>query len=483
MWVHSFISHSKKVFLFLAVIIGITSLMNYLYVDDTDEFARYMLHDFYEQKENIDRIYLGSSHVFCDIDPLILDEINEDNNYNLATGNQQLIGSYYLLREADKKHDISHAYIDLYYACMTEGIGNIHDYNELPRSWLILNQMKPSINKFSYMVNLSEPRYYYLSFLPFIRYKEQLFQMDYVAGIMNAKRTETWKNYQYYHIREREGEQFVVKNAEKGFISNYATPESGRFYEEMPEMPLKEEPITEEVLEYFVKIIDYCEVRDIALTWIGCPISDFQLVGNGGYDNYVDQLKELSVQYDIPYYDFNLCKKEYLDLSSDQYWSDKGHLNTVGAKVFTQFLGEFLKAEENGDTIYADCFHDSYEEKISAAEEDIFGIEIVVSDEYEKFLSSIEPERWEEYVIYKIHPITNAEEGNVEIHVCQIPRREENESDFGRKDYTAEEEMKVVLEGNDGYAIVGIEEQGSLYIETKLKGALETKNWAEIELN
>lgn len=482
MWVHLFILHSKKIFLFLAVIIGITALMNYLYVDDTDDFSRYMLHDFYEQEENIDRIYIGSSHVFCGIDPLILDEINEDNNYNLATGNQQLIGSYYLLREADKKHDISHAYIDLYYNCMTEGMGNIHNYNEFPYSWSIINQMKPSLNKFSYMINLSEPRYYYLAFLPFIRYKEQLFQMDYAAGIVNAKRTETWKNYQYYHIRQIEGKQFVMKNAEKGFLSNYATPESGRFYEEMSELSLKEEPITKEVLEYFVKIIDYCDVHDITLTWINCPISDFQLAGNGGYDNYVNQLKELSVQYNVPYYDFNLCKKEYLDLSLDQYWSDKGHLNTAGSKIFTQFLGEFLKAEENGDSIYADCFHDSYEEKISAAEKDIFGMEIVVSDEYEKYLSSIEPERWEEYVIYKIHPITNAEEGDVEIHVCQITTTEDNKTDFGRKDYTDEEEMKVVIDGNDGYVILGIEEQGSLYIETKLKGAVETKNWAKIEL-
>lgn len=93
MWVPSFISrfkisHSKgekkrKWYRVLAGILafaltagGITAGMNYLYVDDTDEFARYMLHDFYtlDVTENIDRLYLGSSHVFCDINPVILDE-------------------------------------------------------------------------------------------------------------------------------------------------------------------------------------------------------------------------------------------------------------------------------------------------------------------------------------------------------------------------------------------------------------------------
>lgn len=98
MWVRSFILHFKKILLFAAVIIAVTGVMNYLYVDDTDAFSRYVLHEFYEETENIDRLYLGSSHVFCDINPVILDGINGDNNFDLATSSQQLNTSYYLLR-------------------------------------------------------------------------------------------------------------------------------------------------------------------------------------------------------------------------------------------------------------------------------------------------------------------------------------------------------------------------------------------------
>ncbi|MBD5522993.1 MAG: hypothetical protein HDR04_00955 [Lachnospiraceae bacterium] len=72
----------------IAIVIAVTEVMNYLYLDDTDEFARYMLHEFYGVEENIDWLYQGSSHVFCDINPVILDDINGENNFDLSTGMQ-----------------------------------------------------------------------------------------------------------------------------------------------------------------------------------------------------------------------------------------------------------------------------------------------------------------------------------------------------------------------------------------------------------
>lgn len=481
MWVRSFILRFRRIVLFAMVSAAIASVMNYLYVDDTDEFSRAMLYELYSEQENIDRLYLGSSHVFCGIDPFVLDRVNGENNFNLATGNQQLITSYYLLREVDKKHDIGHVYLDLYYLCITQGMGNFHDYHMIPHSWNVLNQMKPSFNKLSYILNLSEPKYYYLSFLPFARYKEQLFQLDYVQDILEKKAAQTWKEHEYYHIRKMEDQKFVMKNAGKGFVSNFGVPETGGFYDIEQGIPLPENPITEESLEYLEKIVDYCREKEIALTWIVCPVSDFQMMGNGAYDNFGKQINSLAVQYNVPYYDFNLCKKEYLDLSSNQYWADKGHLNSMGAEVFTEFLGRFLQAEEQEERTYAACFHDSYQEKMAAAPEEIFGLEIVISDEYDRYLPEVEPEKRGQYVIYKIHPVTNAEEGQAEIHVCQTEESEEEARKFGRKEYGADEEKQVLYDGNDGYIILGAEEHGFLYVEVKLKSSEETKNWVELE--
>lgn len=481
MWVRSFILHFSRAVVFAAVVIMITVVMDYLYVDDTDEFARAMLHELYGEQENIDRLYVGSSHVFCDIDPFVLDEINGENNFNLATGNQQLIASYYLIREAHKKHEIGHVYLDLYYVCTTAGMGNLHDYAALPHSWIVLNQMKPSVNKLSYMLSLSDPAYYYLTFFPFTRYKEQLFQPDYVGEIVDKKREQTWKNHDYYHIRKMEDREFVMENAGKGYMQNFGVPETGGFYGRESALPLTESPVTEESLAYLVKIVDYCRENDIELTWIACPVSDFQLAGNGTYDNFAGQVSELAAQYDVPYYDFNLCKKEYLDLTDNQYWSDKGHLNSAGAEVFTEFLGKFLQAAEAGQDTYADCFHNRYQEKMQAADQAIFGLEIVASDEYDKYLPEAEKESQGKYALYKIHPVTNAEEGQVEIHVCRLEESEEESRGFGRKEYTPAEEINVLYDGNDGYVILDAEEHGFLYIEAKLKDSAKIRNWVEIE--
>lgn len=119
--VGSFISHFKKIFLFALTVVVVVKVMDYLYVDDTKEFARTMMHASYAEKNNIDRLYLGAFHVFCDIDPSVLDDGNSDDHFNMASGNQQFITSYYLLVEADKKHDLDQVYLNLYYTCTCRG--------------------------------------------------------------------------------------------------------------------------------------------------------------------------------------------------------------------------------------------------------------------------------------------------------------------------------------------------------------------------
>lgn len=99
----------------LAVVIlfltGVKAL-NYLYWQE-DVWSRNLCHNFYGQAKNIDYIYLGSSHVYCDINPEILDEKNGKNNFNLSSGSQRVIESYYCLKEADRRNKIEKVYLEL----------------------------------------------------------------------------------------------------------------------------------------------------------------------------------------------------------------------------------------------------------------------------------------------------------------------------------------------------------------------------------
>lgn len=81
---------------------GITQLLNRMYVEE-DAQNRILWHNFYEDCGKIDDLYLGSSHVYFDLDPQILDQLNGQYHFNLSSSSQPLDGSYYLLREADCK--------------------------------------------------------------------------------------------------------------------------------------------------------------------------------------------------------------------------------------------------------------------------------------------------------------------------------------------------------------------------------------------
>lgn len=470
MWVRLFISRFKKILLFLFIVMALIRIMNYLYVDDTDEFTRTMMHAFYDEKTNIDRLYLGSSHVFSAINPYILDEKNGDNNFNMASGNQQLIASYHLLVEADKKHDLDKVYLDLCYTCTDRGKGNLHDPQQILRSWIVIDQMKLSVNKLSYMLHLSSPEYYYLTFLPFKRYSEELFHPDYVSGVVRAKQTDAWKNFEYLYMTA-DGEEVSTCEG-KGFRLNYQMPEYGGLGANIEEFPIEEDPIVPESMEYLVKIVEYCKEHDIELIWIVCPMSELQLVRNGAYDNYIEQVSRLAEQYQIPYYDFNLCKREYLNLSPDNYWFDEGHLNAYGAEIFSRFLGDFLNAQEIGEDTYNDCFYSRYDEKIQDLRDEIFGLEILPSQEYERCLPHIPEEQWGEYAIYRLRFVTNAPAEAIEMSVRVV-----RDSGIG-----GDEEPKLIREGNDVYVIVSVHEQGKLDVEARVKDSLEAVNWREIGL-
>ena len=121
---------------------------------------------------------------------------------------------------------------------------------------------------------------------------------------LRLKQSDVYKNYEYEHIRKVDGKEYVMHSAQKGFMTYNGVIEAGGFYSDVPEKPMKENPLTEESLEYLLKIVEYCKDRGIVLTCIGCPISDFQLQANGTYDNYVSQIRILAKEYGFSYYDF-----------------------------------------------------------------------------------------------------------------------------------------------------------------------------------
>ena len=185
----------------LLIFCNISKLLNYIYVVD-DSWSRILWHNFYEDDGEIDNIYLGSSHVYQDINSIKLDEINGQYNFNLAVGGQLLNGSYYLLKEADKNNTLSHVYLELYYQCSVKDNYDsdkdmIEKAENYETNWRNTDHMKTSYNKFEYMMSITGAEKYVDTFFPFIRYRTNLNDWNYIRQRIETKNTDTYLEYHF----------------------------------------------------------------------------------------------------------------------------------------------------------------------------------------------------------------------------------------------------------------------------------------------
>lgn len=350
---------------FILLFAGTCKMLNYLYVDVERGawWERILMHDFYSQEDNIDYLHLGSSHVYCDLNPVELDEINGKNNFNLATSAQKLSGAYFLLQEADKYHDFSHVYLEMYY----EGSTGETNYEDLNSTWRILDYTKNSFDKAKYLYNTIEPENYPETFFPFIRYRSEWFDTARIVENMSFKEEWMYQNYKYKK-KHWDKKDYYNEYKEKGYNSyNYELQPEQLVYKQA--ITFEEKPLTSEAEKSLRKILEYCEKNQIEITLYSAPIYRLQLYSTGNYDLYVKQLKEIALEYKVSYYDFNLCRDEYLPMQKTEFFRDMSHLNDKGAEIFTPFFWQVMQQKDANNYFYS-----SYAEKCEEQESSIYGL-------------------------------------------------------------------------------------------------------------
>lgn len=355
----------------LIIFILITDVLNYMYVNVEEiRLPRILFHYYYEDEGKIDNIYLGSSHVYSDINPMQLDEINGEYNFDLATSSQRLNGSYYLLKEADRNNSLSHVYLDLYYTFIVKtGIDLDSDpINEAQHwNWQNTDYMKNSFNKLEYMFSIAGVEKYTDIFLPFSRYRANLDNWDYINKVIEEKNSDNYLAY-IHHTDYDNGTYSEYIRQGYLYSTKEITNEKKMRYKSGG---LGEDPMGEESKEYLYKIINYCKKRDIPITLFVTPIKDFQLINLNSYDNYIDQVRGIAKECGVDFYDFNLAKSEYFSLDSIKDFRDFTHLNTAGAKVFTDFFAKVVSGTASENEKY---FYSSYAEKLQREPPRIYGL-------------------------------------------------------------------------------------------------------------
>lgn len=428
-----FISNFRRIKILIGILAGvilfcaICRILTFLYVEE-DQWSRKLWHDFYELEENIDYLYLGSSHVYHAVNPAILDEKNGKMNFNLSTPSQNLEQSYYVLREADKYNDLSRVYVELAYVVSTEPYGNFAGKDAVINTWRNTDYMKWSLNKIRALADMSGTEYLMDALFPFLRYRTELTNMDYVRKEVGIKRGEMYRNYEESVTIQDENAQaageFYSIYYPKGF---YYTTVEFKDSDIFQTHTAENMSMTEDAKEYLGKIIEYCRDKGIEVVLFCAPVYELNLIAAGQYDSYRQQVQEIAQVYGIEYYDFNIARKEVLPIQQKEYFFDDNHLNSVGAELFTNCFHRVMtaSAEERKDFFYA-----SYEEKLQDAEPNLYGIYYRFADPGSISLpeEGVQREYLDTFLeegrnIYSVHIASNKEE-ELEYRVVLTPKEE-----------------------------------------------------------
>lgn len=302
----------------LTCFLCVTDFLKYLFFEE-NLWNRYILHCFYEREEPIGRLWLGSSHLFCGVDPDIMNDLSGEKNFNLGTNAQSFEHSHLLLQEANKRFHPDHIYLEMYYFLHVSGNTKTYSTNRYFGLW---DYMPFSVEKTVSIVKQRPGEELSAVFLPFTRFRNYFFDYARTENINNDKK-EDYQNCKY--------EGFNFSN--NGF---YPSTESYPDYAISRHSGYRENTVLSEIArESLVELIEYCETEDVPLTLFSAPVTKLDLSDVKDYDQYVNEINAIADAYGLKYYDFKLCKQEYLSLQNSLHFRDCDHLSTGGAELFT----------------------------------------------------------------------------------------------------------------------------------------------------
>lgn len=369
-----FLSNAKvKVILMILIFIVLFAAVNlglgFLTNDDTLYFSRVSINEMYEDKD-IDTIFLGSSVCFYAFNPEYIDEKLGTHSFNLATMHQGMDGSYALLKEAGKSHELKTVYLDLF--CSIPTLYENKKRVDLTSTYLISDYMKPSIDRVKYCIDASNRKHYFNTFLLSRRNANMLLEPAAVTDLLKKKLTKTYLSGGLIYKDTKPNEY-----ASKGYVYNYkALKTEGNLMRFGDHNPINVDKLSKDWIKAFDGIVEYCEEHNIKLVLVATPLSNFRICNVGNYDEYIDFINERIKGKDVEYYDFNLLKDDVF-ADTTTYYSDDHHLSLKGTKAFQSIFTDLM----SGKVTRSDVMYDTVKEKFEKMTPNVFGLIVNKRDE------------------------------------------------------------------------------------------------------
>lgn len=270
-----------------------------------------IIEGFYNEPEkSLDVVFIGSSHIYCDVNPLYLWNNYGITSYDFSMAGQTMDNSFYYMQETFKTQCPKIVFLEVWrYEAeydMSEN-GNRQAYDYMPNSvekWQALG------NLFQNQPN--ERREHGITYLfPIMRYHSRFSQL-------------TKKDFTYM-VSDKHNEMhgFYPKRWIYNEFDSFFT-KSG-----------KEIVPSEHFIKYVSKMKRLCEKKGAELILMASPVpawtvEDYQAVSSVAED--------LGLRYLDLNHDANVVE---IDIATD--FADAGHTNVYGADKVTKYIGDFLK--------------------------------------------------------------------------------------------------------------------------------------------
>ena len=355
-----------KLLMFVLFFYFITIPVAFLLKDDSESYARILMHELYSQ-DNIDILYCGASHVSHGITPVLADKITKKNNFSSGTASQTIEGSYAILQQAVKLYKIEKVFFEMDFAVSAKLSKN--ERNGFSADYLVSEYLKDPSIKFEYLKSISTPKYYLNHILPIGKDKYMSLNPKKLEKKIKAIINNDYFTYVYKSSNsEYDG---------KGCVLDLDYVPNGSFSNDRNEGCINIQNISDEYKDTIDKIIALCKENNIELIFYSMPCSDYYLAEKSNYDDYYTFCTDFLAQRGFPYYDFNLAKEKYLMLE-DSDFSDDNHLSKKGVYKWTQVFCDYFFT---GIIPQDDMFYSSYAKKIENQEDRIYGLVYLQSDD------------------------------------------------------------------------------------------------------
>lgn len=305
----------------------------------------------YQNAEEIDSVFVGSSLVSKSLDPTTYDALTGAHSYNMGTNAQMFAQAYTAIDTAWREHHIKTAILGIGYFQfqMRQGIGNEVAFYQARNNYSSLAER--IVNDWRYITAEEnwEGAVSVNYFFPWVYDHVTVDAASIVQNIQDKAKVE-WSDL------GESGNGFSNEIQEALDFSTLS------YNQTMQGASQKE---TNAAYEELAQICTYCKDRGIDLYVVNMPMPQYYVVAfPEDYFDRASRIRRTCEENGVAYYDFNVARPE-LFTCKDEYYVDYEHVNQKGAEVLTSAIARLVTASQAGEDTSGWFYdQDSYQSSI-----------------------------------------------------------------------------------------------------------------------